>query len=179
MRACKRCGGDGGEAARGHLTKIFSTALPNCASKVIILALFRENKANAVFLSRLQGMAKEETELRFRQLTMEYQALQRAYALLQEQVGGTLDAEREVKVCRAHMAREGGLGAGREGGRGSRGPCSGWFSSPRHCHPLGRGSENPPLLGLFTSEHSKGNPGGILHGKSLKVSSFSIKNWDR
>ncbi|XP_074764103.1 janus kinase and microtubule-interacting protein 3 isoform X10 [Athene noctua] len=45
-----------------------------------------------------KGMAKEETELRFRQLTMEYQALQRAYALLQEQVGGTLDAEREVKT---------------------------------------------------------------------------------
>ncbi|XP_039626284.1 janus kinase and microtubule-interacting protein 3 isoform X3 [Polypterus senegalus] len=44
------------------------------------------------------GLAKEETELRFRQLTMEYQALQRAYALLQEQVGGTLDAEREVKT---------------------------------------------------------------------------------
>nr|XP_033796688.1 janus kinase and microtubule-interacting protein 3 isoform X11 [Geotrypetes seraphini] len=45
-----------------------------------------------------EGMVKEETELRFRQLTMEYQALQRAYALLQEQVGGTLDAEREVKT---------------------------------------------------------------------------------
>uniref|UniRef100_A0ABI7X348 Janus kinase and microtubule-interacting protein C-terminal domain-containing protein n=1 Tax=Felis catus TaxID=9685 RepID=A0ABI7X348_FELCA len=45
-----------------------------------------------------EGVAKEETELRFRQLTMEYQALQRAYALLQEQVGGTLDAEREVKT---------------------------------------------------------------------------------
>ncbi|XP_053166597.1 janus kinase and microtubule-interacting protein 3 isoform X14 [Hemicordylus capensis] len=45
-----------------------------------------------------EGMAKEETELRFRQFTMEYQALQRAYALLQEQVGGTLDAEREVKT---------------------------------------------------------------------------------
>ncbi|XP_061047801.1 janus kinase and microtubule-interacting protein 3 isoform X17 [Eubalaena glacialis] len=45
-----------------------------------------------------EGRAKEETELRFRQLTMEYQALQRAYALLQEQVGGTLDAEREVKT---------------------------------------------------------------------------------
>lgn len=43
-------------------------------------------------------MLKEETELRFRQLTMEYQALQRAYALLQEQVGGTFDAEKEVKV---------------------------------------------------------------------------------
>ncbi|XP_055962709.1 janus kinase and microtubule-interacting protein 3 isoform X13 [Sorex fumeus] len=45
-----------------------------------------------------EGMAREETELRFRQLTMEYQALQRAYALLQEQVGGSLDAEREVKT---------------------------------------------------------------------------------
>ncbi|XP_047616740.1 janus kinase and microtubule-interacting protein 3 isoform X4 [Phacochoerus africanus] len=45
-----------------------------------------------------EGLAKEEPELRFRQLTMEYQALQRAYALLQEQVGGTLDAEREVKT---------------------------------------------------------------------------------
>uniref|UniRef100_A0A452TXP0 Janus kinase and microtubule interacting protein 3 n=1 Tax=Ursus maritimus TaxID=29073 RepID=A0A452TXP0_URSMA len=45
-----------------------------------------------------ESVAKEETELRFRQLTMEYQALQRAYALLQEQVGGTLDAEREVKT---------------------------------------------------------------------------------
>ncbi|XP_053560126.1 janus kinase and microtubule-interacting protein 1 isoform X2 [Bombina bombina] len=41
---------------------------------------------------------KEESDLRFRQLTREYQALQRAYALLQEQVGGTLDAEREAKT---------------------------------------------------------------------------------
>uniref|UniRef100_A0A8B9F3A6 Janus kinase and microtubule interacting protein 1 n=1 Tax=Amazona collaria TaxID=241587 RepID=A0A8B9F3A6_9PSIT len=41
---------------------------------------------------------KEEAELRFCQLTREYQALQRAYALLQEQVGGTLDAEREARV---------------------------------------------------------------------------------
>ncbi|XP_044138250.1 janus kinase and microtubule-interacting protein 1 isoform X3 [Bufo gargarizans] len=40
---------------------------------------------------------KEEADLRFRQLTREYQALQRAYALLQEQVGGTLDAEREAR----------------------------------------------------------------------------------
>ncbi|XP_026078090.1 janus kinase and microtubule-interacting protein 3-like isoform X3 [Carassius auratus] len=45
-----------------------------------------------------EGMLKEETELRFRQLTMEYQALQRAYALLQEQVGGTFDAEKEIKT---------------------------------------------------------------------------------
>ncbi|CAJ0923634.1 unnamed protein product [Ranitomeya imitator] len=52
-----------------------------------------------------EGMAKEETELRFRQLTMEYQALQRAYALLQEQVGGTLDAEREVKGASATFQR--------------------------------------------------------------------------
>ncbi|XP_061232713.1 janus kinase and microtubule-interacting protein 3 isoform X18 [Neopsephotus bourkii] len=40
-----------------------------------------------------KGMAKEETELRFRQLTMEYQALQRAYALLQEQTREQLQAE--------------------------------------------------------------------------------------
>ncbi|XP_063779606.1 janus kinase and microtubule-interacting protein 1 isoform X2 [Pseudophryne corroboree] len=40
---------------------------------------------------------KEEADLRFRQLTREYQAMQRAYALLQEQVGGTLDAEREAR----------------------------------------------------------------------------------
>lgn len=45
-----------------------------------------------------EGLVREETELRFRQLTMEYQALQRAYALLQEQVGGTFDAEKEVKM---------------------------------------------------------------------------------
>ncbi|XP_062902760.1 janus kinase and microtubule-interacting protein 1-like isoform X2 [Mobula hypostoma] len=41
---------------------------------------------------------REESELRFRQLTQEYQALQRAYALLQEQVGGTLDVERETRT---------------------------------------------------------------------------------
>lgn len=46
----------------------------------------------------LQGLAAEESELRFRQLTKEYQALQRAYALLQEQTGGVIDAEREAKV---------------------------------------------------------------------------------
>ncbi|XP_069059174.1 janus kinase and microtubule-interacting protein 1 isoform X3 [Pleurodeles waltl] len=44
------------------------------------------------------GTPKEESDLRFRQLTREYQALQRAYALLQEQVGGTLDAEREART---------------------------------------------------------------------------------
>ncbi|XP_064871776.1 janus kinase and microtubule-interacting protein 3-like, partial [Oncorhynchus nerka] len=43
-------------------------------------------------------LEEEETEMRFHQLTMEYQALQRAYALLQEQVGGTFDAEKEVKT---------------------------------------------------------------------------------
>lgn len=46
----------------------------------------------------LQGLANEESELRFRQLTREYQALQRAYALLQEQKGGVFDAEMEAKV---------------------------------------------------------------------------------
>lgn len=45
-----------------------------------------------------KGLSTEESELRFRQLTREYQALQRAYALLQEQKGGILDAEMEAKV---------------------------------------------------------------------------------
>ncbi|XP_009284245.1 PREDICTED: janus kinase and microtubule-interacting protein 2 isoform X2 [Aptenodytes forsteri] len=45
-----------------------------------------------------EGLAVEESELRFRQLTKEYQALQRAYALLQEQTGGIIDAEREAKA---------------------------------------------------------------------------------
>ncbi|KAJ8348024.1 hypothetical protein SKAU_G00266130 [Synaphobranchus kaupii] len=45
-----------------------------------------------------EGLAAEESELRFRQLTREYQALQRAYALLQEQKGGILDAEIEAKA---------------------------------------------------------------------------------
>ncbi|XP_012513694.1 PREDICTED: janus kinase and microtubule-interacting protein 2 [Propithecus coquereli] len=44
-----------------------------------------------------KSLAAEESELRFRQLTKEYQALQRAYALLQEQTGGIIDAEREAK----------------------------------------------------------------------------------
>ncbi|KAK5897056.1 hypothetical protein CesoFtcFv8_010154 [Champsocephalus esox] len=45
-----------------------------------------------------ETFSREESELRFRQLTREYQALQRAYALLQEQAGGTLDAEREART---------------------------------------------------------------------------------
>ncbi|XP_053334370.1 janus kinase and microtubule-interacting protein 2 isoform X1 [Clarias gariepinus] len=45
-----------------------------------------------------EGMATEESELRFRQLTREYQALQRAYALLQEQKGGVFDSEMEAKA---------------------------------------------------------------------------------
>nr|XP_049583066.1 uncharacterized protein LOC125973209 isoform X3 [Syngnathus scovelli] len=39
----------------------------------------------------------EEAELRYRQLTQEYQALQRAYALLAETSGGDYDAEKEIK----------------------------------------------------------------------------------
>lgn len=44
-----------------------------------------------------QGFSREEAELRFRQLTREYQALQRAYALLQE-TAGPLDPERHCRV---------------------------------------------------------------------------------
>uniref|UniRef100_UPI00398ECA5B janus kinase and microtubule-interacting protein 1-like n=1 Tax=Pristiophorus japonicus TaxID=55135 RepID=UPI00398ECA5B len=49
-------------------------------------------------------LTTDESELRFRQLTREYQALQRAYALLQEQVGGTLDVERETRIREQQQA---------------------------------------------------------------------------
>lgn len=41
---------------------------------------------------------RDEVDLRYRQLTQEYQALQRAYALLTEASGGPYDAEKEIKV---------------------------------------------------------------------------------
>uniref|UniRef100_A0A8C8A3H2 Janus kinase and microtubule interacting protein 3 n=1 Tax=Oryzias sinensis TaxID=183150 RepID=A0A8C8A3H2_9TELE len=45
-----------------------------------------------------QSCAREDTELRYRQLTQEYQALQRAYALLTETSGGPCDPEKEIKT---------------------------------------------------------------------------------
>ena len=45
-----------------------------------------------------ESLASEESELRFRQLTKEYQALQRAFALLREQIAGIIDTEREAKA---------------------------------------------------------------------------------
>lgn len=45
-----------------------------------------------------QVCVREEAEFRYRQLTQEYQALQRAYALLAETCGGHYDAEKEIKV---------------------------------------------------------------------------------
>ncbi|XP_047464855.1 janus kinase and microtubule-interacting protein 3 isoform X1 [Mugil cephalus] len=45
-----------------------------------------------------EGCVREEAELRYRQLTQEYQALQRAYALLTETSGGNYDAEKEIKT---------------------------------------------------------------------------------
>lgn len=53
---------------------------------------------DAFLFHDVKTTTREEADLRFCQLTREYQALQRAYALLQEQVGGTLDAEREARV---------------------------------------------------------------------------------
>ncbi|XP_078135334.1 janus kinase and microtubule-interacting protein 3 isoform X10 [Sander vitreus] len=41
---------------------------------------------------------REEGEFRYRQLTQEYQALQRAYALLTETSGGNYDPEKEIKT---------------------------------------------------------------------------------
>uniref|UniRef100_A0AAA9SNC6 Janus kinase and microtubule interacting protein 1 n=1 Tax=Bos taurus TaxID=9913 RepID=A0AAA9SNC6_BOVIN len=60
--------------------------------------LLRSRRHRGKGLKPPKTTTREEADLRFCQLTREYQALQRAYALLQEQVGGTLDAEREART---------------------------------------------------------------------------------
>uniref|UniRef100_A0AAX7VGY2 Janus kinase and microtubule-interacting protein C-terminal domain-containing protein n=1 Tax=Astatotilapia calliptera TaxID=8154 RepID=A0AAX7VGY2_ASTCA len=68
-------------------------------SETSSVASFRMDRTPATPEEDLDdSLANEESELRFRQLTREYQALQRAYALLQEQKGGLLDAEIEAKA---------------------------------------------------------------------------------
>ncbi|KAG3266025.1 janus kinase and microtubule interacting protein 2 [Ictidomys tridecemlineatus] len=68
-------------------------------SETSSMASFRTDRTPATPDDDLdESLAAEESELRFRQLTKEYQALQRAYALLQEQTGGIIDAEREAKA---------------------------------------------------------------------------------
>ncbi|XP_054481383.1 janus kinase and microtubule-interacting protein 2 isoform X2 [Anoplopoma fimbria] len=68
-------------------------------SETSSVASFRMDRTPATPDEDLEeGLANEESELRFRQLTREYQALQRAYALLQEQKGGILDAEMENRA---------------------------------------------------------------------------------
>ncbi|XP_007889578.1 janus kinase and microtubule-interacting protein 2 [Callorhinchus milii] len=68
-------------------------------SETSSLASYRTDRTPATPEDDLnESLAAEESELRFRQLTREYQAMQRAYALLQEQTGGILDAEREAKA---------------------------------------------------------------------------------
>nr|XP_049579088.1 janus kinase and microtubule-interacting protein 3-like [Syngnathus scovelli] len=49
----------------------------------------------------------EEAELRYRQLTQEYQALQRAYALLAQTSEGDYDAEKEIKTREKLMVEMG------------------------------------------------------------------------
>uniref|UniRef100_A0A8C6U6L9 Janus kinase and microtubule interacting protein 2 n=1 Tax=Neogobius melanostomus TaxID=47308 RepID=A0A8C6U6L9_9GOBI len=68
-------------------------------SETSSMASFRMDRTPATPDEDIEdAVTNEESELRFRQLTREYQALQRAYALLQEQKGGMLDAEQEAKV---------------------------------------------------------------------------------
>lgn len=70
------------------------------------------HKLSSFFLYYVKTTTREEADLRFCQLTREYQALQRAYALLQEQVGGTLDAEREARVSVVVSGWPGRVGLG-------------------------------------------------------------------
>lgn len=97
-------------------------------------------------VSSVQAPSREEADLRFCQLTREYQALQRAYALLQEQVGGTLDAEREARVSGCPPRRSVKLGV-------SEWPSfplleSPWMSGHLHCqmqdpHAPARAAHHP------------------------------------
>lgn len=114
------------KAARWQRRRCLPTALPSrvpvrpgrALSKCLLAAVVRagrslllpgpwcsgphESHTSLWFSSRwCKTTSREEADLRFCQLTREYQALQRAYALLQEQVGGTLDAEREARVSAA------------------------------------------------------------------------------
>lgn len=75
---------------------IWTLSLPD----LTLAPLFTSNHGlpHAFLFHDVKTTTREEADLRFCQLTREYQALQRAYALLQEQVGGTLDAEREARV---------------------------------------------------------------------------------
>ncbi|XP_058888906.1 janus kinase and microtubule-interacting protein 1-like isoform X2 [Acipenser ruthenus] len=82
-----------------------------------------------------EGILREESELRFRQLTREYQALQRAYALLQEQVGGTLDAEREARTreqLQVDLIRYQGKIEDLERSLAERGQDSKWVEEKQH-----------------------------------------------
>nr|XP_049617849.1 janus kinase and microtubule-interacting protein 3-like [Syngnathus scovelli] len=54
-----------------------------------------------------EGCVHEEAELRYRQLTQEYQALQRAYALLAQTSEGDYDAEKEIKTREKLMVEMG------------------------------------------------------------------------
>ncbi|XP_068507194.1 janus kinase and microtubule-interacting protein 3-like [Syngnathus scovelli] len=55
----------------------------------------------------LHWCVHEEAELRYRQLTQEYQALQRAYALLAQTSEGDYDAEKEIKTREKLMVEMG------------------------------------------------------------------------
>uniref|UniRef100_A0A8C2ZZ12 Janus kinase and microtubule interacting protein 2 n=1 Tax=Cyclopterus lumpus TaxID=8103 RepID=A0A8C2ZZ12_CYCLU len=90
---------DGGHGRHIVVDTFFGYDEESMDSETSSVASFRVDRTPATPDEDLeQGLANEESELRFRQLTREYQALQRAYALLQEQKGGILDAEMEVRV---------------------------------------------------------------------------------
>ncbi|ETE67580.1 Janus kinase and microtubule-interacting protein 2, partial [Ophiophagus hannah] len=88
------------ELTRRHvLDTVYGGDDDSMDSETSSMASFRTDRTPATPDEDLdESLAAEESELRFRQLTKEYQALQRAYALLQEQTGGIIDAEREAKA---------------------------------------------------------------------------------
>lgn len=80
-----------------HLASL-SDVLVVVALVNVLFKMTSRSFSSKPLLCVLEVCVREEADLRYRQLTQEYQALQRAYALLTEASGGHYDAEKEIKV---------------------------------------------------------------------------------
>nr|XP_049581120.1 janus kinase and microtubule-interacting protein 3-like [Syngnathus scovelli] len=86
-----------------HQTFLFSLESDSSLRRGCFVAGLTDSGTSAV----LHWCVHEEAELRYRQLTQEYQALQRAYALLAQTSEGDYDAEKEIKTREKLMVEMG------------------------------------------------------------------------
>ncbi|XP_068505862.1 janus kinase and microtubule-interacting protein 3-like [Syngnathus scovelli] len=86
-----------------HQTFLFSLESDSSLRRGCFVAGLTDSGTSAV----LHWCVHEEAELRYRQLTQEYQALQRAYALPAQTSEGDYDAEKEIKTREKLMVEMG------------------------------------------------------------------------